>query len=131
VTHHPGYPFEPKSTAYVKPGDFWAITTGSGEMCCCGLVLSTSTRLGGSRMFIVGLLDWCGSEPPTAGSIDGAAVLDLGIAHVKTVRETGGMLLGNCRVPAVPNLDNPDLAVWGYKFIERLVHRHFGDRGPQ
>jgi hypothetical protein len=131
VTRHPGYPFEPKSTAYIKPGDFWAIATRGGEMYCCGLVLSTSTRLGGSRMFTVGLLDWCDSAPPTASSVEGAAVLDFGIAHVKTVRETGGMLLGNGRVPAVPNLDAPNVGVWGYMFIERLAHRHFGNRNPQ
>jgi hypothetical protein len=132
VSRHPGYPFEPRSTAYVTPGDFWAvpIRDGDGDRYCCGQVLTTSTRLGGSRMFTVGLLDWCDSGLPTAGSIDGTAVLQFGIAHVKTVRETGGSLLGNGRVPDVADLDDPSVTVWGYRFIERLAHRHFGGRGP-
>ncbi|MEV4515647.1 hypothetical protein AB0K00_42685 [Dactylosporangium sp. NPDC049525] len=126
MSRHPGYPFEPKSTAYVKPGDFWAIPTRSGDRYCCGQVLSISTHLTASRFLIVGLLDWCQMQLPTGDSITGAAVLDFGVAHVKTVRETGGHLLGHGAVPVVAGTDDPNLTTWGYMFIERLAHRHFG-----
>jgi hypothetical protein len=62
-------------------------------------------------------------------SIAGAAVLDCGLAHVKTVRETGGMLLGHGEPPFVAAAD-PDLQVWGYKTIEGLAHEHFGRHFP-
>ena len=40
MARHPGFPFEPKSTAYVSPGDFWAIPTRRGGWYCCGRVLA-------------------------------------------------------------------------------------------
>jgi hypothetical protein len=53
---------------------------------------------------VVGLLDWCEPDPPTAESIANSAVLRYGNAHVKTVGETGGMLLGHGEPPVVAGL---------------------------
>lgn len=93
MSRHPGFPFEPKSTAFVRPGHFWAIPTRRGGWHCCGRILAISD-LTATRSVVVGLLSWCEPHLPTADTIAGAPVLDYGVAHVKTVRETGGMLLG-------------------------------------
>lgn len=130
MSRHPGYPFEPRSTAHVRSGDFWAIATRRGGWYCCGLVLATS-HLTKSRTLVVALLDWCESDLPTADSIADAAVLDFGIAHVKTVRETGGVLLGHGDPRTVTGIDNLNLAAWGYKHIETLAHHHFGRHFPE
>jgi hypothetical protein len=127
---HPGYPFDPRSTAHIRPGDFWAIPTRRGGWYCCGQVLGFPAY-GDTRTIIVGLLDWCEPDLPTADSIAGVRVLDYGDAHVKTVRETGGMLLGHGTPPVVPGLDNPNLSVWGYQVIEEVAHEHFGRHFPE
>jgi len=46
------------------------------------------------RLFLAGLVDWVGVAPPDAESIAGAVLLDNGMAHVKTIQETGGQILG-------------------------------------
>ena len=138
MSRHPGFPFEPRSTAYVSPGDFWAIPTRRGAWYCCGRVLAINVaEVAASRSLIVGLLDWCEPEPPTAGTIGGRAVLAYGIAHIKTVRETGGALLGHRPLDADGGLDGllrgrgvHDSPVWGYKTIEGLAHEYFGRHFP-
>lgn len=130
MKRHPGYPFEPKSITYVRPGDFWAIPTRRGGWYCCGQVLEISD-LTKSRSLIIGLLDWCEPDPPTAEAIAGAAVLSCGHAHVKTVRETGGMLLGHADPPTVAGIADPNLSTWGFKLIEGLAHDHFGRHFPE
>lgn len=86
----------------------------------------------------VGLLDWCEPERPTSDSIAGATVIDYGTAHVKTIRETGGELLGHRPLDA----DGGSAALlgqrtyvlpaatWGYATIEALAHEHFGRHFP-
>lgn len=48
-----------------------------------------------TRLFLCGLMDWVGSAPPTAESLAGRAVLAQGLAHIKTIQETGGAVLGH------------------------------------
>jgi hypothetical protein len=48
-----------------------------------------------SRVFLAGLLDWSGDEEPTGEAIAGAALLEQGKVHVKTVAATGGAILGH------------------------------------
>jgi len=129
MRRHPGYPFDPRSTAHVRPGDFWAITTRRGHWYCCGQVLAISD-LTTMRSLVVALLDWCEPDLPTASSVANVAVVDFGVAHVKTVRETGGMLLGRGDPPTVAGIGSPNLPVWGYRHIEGLAHRHFGRHFP-
>ncbi|MCY1141033.1 hypothetical protein OWR29_23800 [Actinoplanes sp. Pm04-4] len=130
MPRHPGYPFEPKSMAHIRPGDFWGIPTRRGGWCCCGQVLGFYEWTT-PRSLVVGLLDWCEPQPPTAEAISGAAVLRSGNAHFKTVRKTGGMLLGSAEPPAVAGIDDPNLVTWGYKVIEGLAHEHFGRHFPE
>ena len=72
-------------------------------------------------------MDWVGDAPPTASALAGRGVLRQGHAHVKTIVNTGGEVLG-CR-----DLDEDGLVVepdpdstWGFMFIVRLAERAFG-----
>jgi hypothetical protein len=47
-----------------------------------------------TRRFVVGLADWVEVVPPTAAVLAGTRLVDLGYAHVLTIRETGGAVLG-------------------------------------
>ncbi|WP_104434997.1 Imm26 family immunity protein [Kineococcus xinjiangensis] len=42
---HPGYPFQPRSTSYLQPGDFWAVPLSDSRF-ACGRVLATKATLG-------------------------------------------------------------------------------------
>ena len=46
------------------------------------------------RHFVAGLVDWLGTEPPTAESIAGRAVLPQAKAHIDAIAKTGGAVLG-------------------------------------
>ncbi len=118
---HPGYPFVPKSKTYLRPGDFWAIPLRDGRF-ACGRVLGLeyepppfpgSTL--GSRSFVAGLMNWCADLPPTADSIAGAQLLAQGAAHIRTVVETGGAVLGN-----------RDLALDGITGLREATHKSGG-----
>lgn len=133
----PAYPFEPRSTAHVRTGDFWAIPTRRGGWFCCGRVLATGTLTAApTRSLIVGLLDWCEPAVPTAELIAGRAVLAFGNAHIKTIGKTGGPLLGHRALEddGLEAIVDPDalehVPVWGYASIEELAHQFFGRHFP-
>ncbi|GEL98049.1 hypothetical protein [Cellulomonas terrae] len=93
-----------------------------------------------NRSIAVALLDWCEPQPPTAASIAGAGVLDWGHAHVKTVRESGGALVGHrpleldgglAGLIGGDDLDPMVGSTWGYLFIEDLAHARFGRHFPE
>jgi hypothetical protein len=86
------YPLVPKSNAFLLPGQFWAIPLSDGRY-ACGRVLEID-RDHGTRWFLAGLMDWCGEEAPTAESISGRTILEQGEAHIRTILETGGEILG-------------------------------------
>ena len=87
------YPFVPKSTAYLMPGQFWSIPL-SNRRYACGRVLQLDPAGKNQRAFIAGLLDWCGNSPPAFESIAGAALLDHGEVHIKTIAESGCEIIG-------------------------------------
>ena len=90
------YPFRPRSTAPLVPGQFWAVPLPDGRF-ACGRVL----QLGGSeiptpnRTFFGGLLDWIGTESPTADAIAGSQLVKTGVMHIKAITELGGEILGH------------------------------------
>ena len=91
------YPFVPKSTAYLKPGDFWSIPLADGQF-ACGRVLQlkkTEKNKFDSRAFLAGLIDWCGETPPTSDAIADRKLLEFGRVHVKTIAENNGQILGS------------------------------------
>ena len=89
------YPFTPKSTAQLRPGQFWAVPLSDGRF-ACGRVL----QLGGSevptksRAFFGGLHAWVGTHEPNAAAIEGASFLDFGAMHIRAITELGGQVLG-------------------------------------
>lgn len=122
---HPGYPFVPKTTAHVRVGDFWAIPLRRGGWYACGQVLYVPE---GRVNVVVGLLDWCEPDLPTADAIAGAPILDWNAVHIKSIRLTGGPLLGNS--PLEPGGWAMGWTGWGYLEIESRAHNHFGRHFP-
>ncbi len=93
------YPFEPKSNAYLHPGQFWEDPLSDGRW-ACGRVLafkseSDSYFHGNNRTFLAALMDWEGDEPPTAEGIAGHRAVAQGWAHVLTIQKNGGQILGD------------------------------------
>jgi hypothetical protein len=86
------YPFVPKTTVKMLPGQFWALPLRNGSF-GCGRVIQL---MPGSRSsFLAGVLDWHGDSLPTAESIAGAKCFDQGNVHLKAITETGGCILGH------------------------------------
>jgi len=91
------YPFIPKSTKTLVPGQFWAVPLPDGRF-ACGRVITLRPKEDGKvdlRQFLAGLLDWVGTQPPTSESIAGRRTLEQGGAHIKTILATGGSILGH------------------------------------
>jgi hypothetical protein len=117
----PDYPFEPRSNAYLVPGQFWAVPLHDGRF-GCGRVLASSRNIDDSELlapsrmnFLAALMDWVGNHPPTEGDLVGVKLLAQGVAHIKTIRETGGVILG-CR----------DLSLDGITGLREVTHRAGG-----
>lgn len=86
------FPFIPKSNAYLRRGMFWPVTLDDGKF-AAGVVLGVPRPVdphqpSNSRIFVAGLLDWLGPSVPTERDLAGAAVLDWGTAHVKSISLT-------------------------------------------
>lgn len=92
----PTYPFVPRSTAALLPGQFWAIPLSDGSF-GCGRVIELKPRgsVGARVIFLVAVLDWHGDLLPSSDAIAGAKCLDQGEAHLKVITETGGCILGH------------------------------------
>jgi hypothetical protein len=115
----PPYPFEPRSNAHLRPGQFWGIPLSNGRW-ACGRVLAVRKESdayfrGNTRMFLAGLMDWESERPPTAEAIAGHGLLEQGWAHVLTIQRTGGQVLG----------ERP-LALDGIRGLRKVTHRAGG-----
>ena len=155
----PAYPFVPKSNRWLEAGQFWAIPLSNG-LFACGRVLDVP-RVDdlhvpvNSRMFLAGLVDWSGTEPPIGDGIAGSGILDQGFAHIKAILSTGGEILGSRplmldrivpmrwrshvaggtvwtfegarRVRPVTDADRdlPVMGTWGYSVIRLLAEERF------
>jgi len=92
----PSYPFVPKSTRFLRPGDFWALPLSDGTFGCGRVLQTQGDRLAGPRrLFFGGYLDFRDDEPPDFESIAGAHLVDCGQMHIKAIVESGGAVLGN------------------------------------
>lgn len=92
----PTYPFVPRSTAALVPGQFWAIPLSDGTF-GCGRVIELGFRgsVGSRVVFLAAVLDWHAGVPPTSEAIAAAACLDQGKVHIKAITESGGCILGH------------------------------------
>ena len=90
------FPFKPRSTVGLVPGDFWALPLGEGRYGCGRVVaLKPSQGTGSRSMFLAALLDWIGGSQPTSEAIAGRRAIAQGQVHLRCVHETGGLVLGN------------------------------------
>ncbi|MCE2570054.1 Imm26 family immunity protein [Motilimonas eburnea] len=124
------YPFKPKSTSYLKRGQFWSVPLENGKYCCGVVVgkLSTLDKVD-SRMFIAALLDWVGDTPPTIDLVAGSRILEQSYAHIKTIQETGGEILGEGFKTSSEQEVYPkayDMGAWGYHYILALATKTYG-----
>lgn len=152
------FPFIPRSTVTLRPGDFWAVPISDGSF-ACGRVLELPPKgMRGQRVsFLGGLLDWHASSPPTSASIAGAGALEQGIMHLLAITSSGGEVLGH-RALDLDGLEPgtfvngnmvhkgftrlrdwrlddtvryPGLSWWGYDVIQILAHKHFLGHVPR
>ena len=152
------YPFIPSSTSYLLPGQYWSIPLTSGSF-ACGRVLQLKFNDGKQdrRLFLAGLIDWIGHAPPTSDVVEGRVLIAHGCAHIRTISENDGKILG-CLPLEFDNLDIPltldsgdsqpfvrkgfevlgratpsqlqelnVFATWGYGFIRELAERRLAD----
>ena len=128
------YPLIPRTTAHLRPGQFWSIPMADGRF-GCGRVLrvDTGARTGGRTRFIGAILDWVGDSPPSADAIAGSQVLNVGNAHVRLVSFSGGAILGE-RPLAADGIEPPAAVdtYWGDGYAVSRVERRFiaGDPAP-
>jgi hypothetical protein len=149
------FPFYPKSNVKLHPGDFWGIPLNSGRF-ACGRVLELPPKgiPGAKTSFLAGLLDWVGNVLPTFDSIAGSKLIEQGDAHIKTITENEGLILGNrpleldniepliCKAigqgtvyflkgyslveftPDKPVEEYPNESTWGYQVIKILANKY-------
>ncbi|MFM9380864.1 Imm26 family immunity protein [Pseudomonas sp. UV AK001] len=146
------YPFIPKSSTKLTPGDFWAIPLDDGSFACGRVIELPPKGRGGARVSFLGaLLDWHGPMEPTATRIAGARTLTQSVMRIKAIIESGGQILGHrpleedniepfeqidgatilrgfvpVRAWRVSDNDSlPTFAMWGYDVISREAHKRF------
>ena len=85
----------------------------------------------GSRTWFLGaVLDWVDAEPPTAESIAGAPVLEVGHAHIDVITSDGGGILGE--TPLTEAAPDPEhvMSYWGAGYARKRAERRFIDDDP-
>jgi internalin A len=128
------YPLIPKTTAHLRPGQFWSIPLADGRF-GCGRVLRVDLDrpTAGRTGFIGAVLDWVGDARPTSESIAGSSVLAVGNAHVRLISFAGGAILGERPLPA-DGLEAPAAVTtyWGDGYAVARAERRFiaGDPPP-
>ena len=128
----PVYPFVPKSTRWLKRGQFWAIPLGRcryGAGCVVGM--HTVEGKPSTRMFVAGVVGWVGTKLPSAEVLQGRTVVKVGFAHVKAITESGGSVLGEAELElsgVPPESPAKSLPAWGLGF-PRLVAERLGKNG--
>jgi hypothetical protein len=149
----------PKSNAYLRPGQFWSVPLSDGRFACgCVLDVPRTPDLHvpvSRRMFLAGLLDWVGRQPPTVESVAGANLVAQGFAHIKAILTTGGEILGwrdleadgivperwrshvaggtvwiyegarRLRPATAEDRDLPLMGTWGYSVLRVLAEQRF------
>ena len=90
------YPFEPKSSAKLRPGDFWPIPLADGSF-ACGRVLQLAPKgmAGGRVQFFGALMDWRRPAAPTFDDLGGARSLEQGAMHIHSITRIGRAVVGH------------------------------------
>ncbi|HEX7490448.1 MAG TPA: hypothetical protein VF337_01955 [Candidatus Limnocylindrales bacterium] len=89
------YPFVPKTSTELAPGQFWSIPLSDGRFACGQVLYIDESREHEAGTTFVGLLlNWTGKEPPTAEAIAGRLPVDIARTYVGAIGEAGGSVLG-------------------------------------
>jgi hypothetical protein len=123
------YPFEPKSTTHLEPGQFWAIPLSNGSY-ACGVVLAKLISSGKieSRSFLAALIDWNGKDKPSSEDIKNKEIIKKGSAHIKAIQLTGGEIVGKAEfnnLPESPKEYTDDIVTMGYGVLEKVAEKCF------
>ena len=123
------YPFVPKSTSYLEPGQYWPIPLSNGAY-ACGVVLSRLQRHGKMEKcaFFAGLLDWYSQFPPDQKSICECSVIKCGALHIKAISEVGAEILGKADfkdMPQNPTEYTDDIVTLGYSALNVVAESRF------
>lgn len=126
------YPFIPKSTSYLEPGQIWPIPLSDGNN-ACGVVLAKLQGQEGidKRVFYAALLDWVGNEPPDAEKINTSSFLEIGALHVKAISIIGSQIIGKTEfegLPLNPSEYSDEIVTMGYNVLSAVAEKHFVDR---
>ncbi|HEV8403856.1 MAG TPA: hypothetical protein VGQ31_12580 [Candidatus Limnocylindrales bacterium] len=130
----PTYPLTPKTTAHLRPGQFWSIPLSDGRFGCGRVLRVGGDRPGGGRTRFIGAIqDWVGDAPPTPEAIAGSPVLVVGNAHVRLISFDGGEILGE-RPLSADGIEVPTTVTtyWGDGYAVARAERRFiaGDPPP-
>lgn len=122
----PTYPFTPRSTVHLVPGQFFSFPLPSGGYSCCQVLPGVWPYRPPTRTrFPVGLLGWRGNSPAVAADLVGRVVVARGWAHVGLFAEYGVAVSGEA--PLVADRPGPaaDAGMCGidglYLFAARLL----------
>ena len=123
------YPFIPRSTTHLVPGQFWALPLSNNRF-AAGCVLAKLMLDGKihTRLFLAGLLDWSATVPPRIELLTDVGVLERGAAHIKAIVQSGS-ILGVAQIgqlPHSPLVKTDDIHTWGYSVISVLAEKYFG-----
>lgn len=130
------FPFEPRSTAYLRQGQYWSFQLSNGHF-VCGIVLARTTSDGklNRSLFLGGLLNWSGASLPTPSNLKSTGVLQSGFMHIRAIQRNGGEVQGelNETWDVESGVESTGLTtngppIWGYAYIRALAEKHFGDR---
>jgi hypothetical protein len=111
------YPFLPKSTRSLLPGQFWALPLSDGSFGCGRVIQLAPSEVVGARVsFLAGVLDWNGQQLPTQESIANAPCLAQGDTHLKAIISTGGVILGH------RELDKDGIEPWTFRSSQFWVN---------
>jgi hypothetical protein len=117
------FPFLPKSNARLMPGDFWSMPIAPGRYAAGRVIELPWQHAGGSdrRMFLAGLMDWCGKAPPGANDLANRAVLEQGVMHVRAFSFSDWQIEGN------RDLASDGIESWLAKVADHYVQKGLGE----
>jgi hypothetical protein len=128
----PIYPFVPKSTRLLRRGQFWAIPlAGKSFGAGCVVGLHTSNGKPSARMFIAGVIEWVGKQPPTSADLTGCRLVECAFAHLKVVTESGGSILGTAQLQLSREPTSAEalsLKTWGFG-VPALLAQQLAENG--
>jgi hypothetical protein len=120
------FPFSPRSTASLEPGDLIAVPGEASEWACLQVVDVKRQGPGARTTFVAGVLPWRGQSPPTRDSIRGLAASEHGLVPIELFTRAGLQVVDQAEVVSTDLPSNfRDLQVgtvhkvWGWQTAMR------------